>query len=192
MPDVEGSYHQIASDGLEPKNVTGRRLGAAVGISCLVLLSIAATTGLHRTSEGQATSLVGQLASGPIWQKVLRSEGTALSCAWNAKLGGMYRKSAPVWQAGGASLPSMVRCDHFLGKRIVNRGDTTITRANWWEPENADQQRENPAESKYMGDVGFKLDGVTSGVLIFAFIAFQFFVLAFVDFGNLLPPPEAR
>ena len=51
---IEGSYHQITPDGLEPKPVTCRRLGAAVGISCLVLLFFVATTKLHRTSEGEA------------------------------------------------------------------------------------------------------------------------------------------
>lgn len=33
--------------------------------------------------------------------------------------------------------------------------------------------------------VEFKFDGGTSALLIFAFIAFQFFVLAFVDFPVL-------
>eukprot|EP00959_Pyramimonas_sp_CCMP1952_P423238 8865420-Pyramimonas_sp.AAC.1 len=41
----------------------------------------------------------------------------------------------------------------------------------------------NPNEDMY--GVEFKLDGLNSGLLVFAFIAFQFFVLAFVDFGSL-------
>jgi hypothetical protein len=41
----------------------------------------------------------------------------------------------------------------------------------------------NPNADMY--NVDFKLDGGTSALLVFGFIAFQFFVLAFVDFGSL-------
>jgi len=41
----------------------------------------------------------------------------------------------------------------------------------------------NPNADMY--GVDFKLDGGTSALLVFLLIAFQFFVLAFVDFGSL-------
>eukprot|EP00238_Polyblepharides_amylifera_P004998 CAMPEP_0196594006 /NCGR_PEP_ID=MMETSP1081-20130531/77124_1 /TAXON_ID=36882 /ORGANISM="Pyramimonas amylifera, Strain CCMP720" /LENGTH=88 /DNA_ID=CAMNT_0041918149 /DNA_START=46 /DNA_END=312 /DNA_ORIENTATION=- len=50
-------------------------------------------------------------------------------------------------------------------------------------PEEESGRGVNPNEEMYKLD--FKLDGGTSALLVFAFVAFQFFVLAFVQFPTM-------
>jgi hypothetical protein len=72
MADIDNKYYKVQTDGVE--TVTSRRwlnVGIAlVGVSCLVLLSIVATSAstptLHSTSAAQSTSLIG-------WSPSLRS-----------------------------------------------------------------------------------------------------------------------